>query len=295
MGNRKVEAVLESLIGSRTPGLQYLALNSTGPVFYYSGGLADIQRQRPMNEETTLNAYSMSKTITAAAVLLLVQAKVIGLDDQMARYLGSFPYGPEITIRQLLSHTSGIPNPIPLRWVHSISQDEHFDEAAAITAVLLAHSRQSYTPGSRFAYSNIGYWLLGQAVAKVTGSSFSSFVSEHVLRRLGIPEQDLSYSIPDIALHAQGYLEKYSVTNLLKRFLVDRRLVGKYEGRWLRIEPHYVNGPAFGGLIGTARGFGIFLQDQLRAQSTLFEEEIRDLFFSQQSTNTGKWIPMTLG
>jgi hypothetical protein len=58
---------------------------------------------------------------------------------------------------------------------------------------------------------------------------------------------------------------------------------------------HYVNGPAFGGLIGTARGFGIFLRDQLRAQPILFGDGTRILFFSQQSTNTGKPIPMTLG
>jgi CubicO group peptidase (beta-lactamase class C family) len=295
MCDRKIEAVLDSLIDSVTPGLQYLALNSTGSVFHYNGGLADIQRRRPMNDATTLNAYSLSKTITAAAVLLLVQAKAVGLDDLLVRYLGSSPYGPAITIRQLLSHTFGIPNPIPLRWVHSISQHEDFDEAAAISAVLLAHSRPSRTPGSRFAYSNIGYWLLGQVVAKVTSSSFSSFVSGHVLRRLGIPEQDLAYSIPDVALHAQGYLEKYSFTNLFKYFLVDRTLIGTYERGWLRIEPHYVNGPAFGGLIGTARGFGRFLQDQLCQQSMLFEEETRDLFFGQQSTNTGKPIPMTLG
>lgn len=128
MDDRKIEAVLDSLIALRTPGLQYLALNSTGPVFHYNGGLADIQRRQPMNEATKLNAYSMSKTITAAAVLLLVQAKAVRLDDQIVDYLGSSPYDSAITIRQLLSHTSGIPNPIPLRWVHSIHQHENFDD-----------------------------------------------------------------------------------------------------------------------------------------------------------------------
>ena len=295
MQHGTVEAVLDSLIGSRTPGFQYLVLNSTGLVFQYNGGLADVRHHRFMNESTTLNAYSMSKTITAAALLLLVQAKSVGLDDQLVRYLGSSPYGPSITIRQLLSHTSGIPNPLPLRWVHPTSRHESFDEAAALSAVLRANPRLSSSPGSRFAYSNIGYWLLGQVVERVTGDAFSSFVCEHIFRRLEIPEQDLSYAIPDFARHARGYLEKYSATNLFKTFLIDRTLIGTYEGHWLRIEPHYVNGPAFGGLIGTARGFGMFLRDQLRAKPILLGDNTRDLFFSQQSTDTGKPIPMTLG
>jgi D-alanyl-D-alanine carboxypeptidase len=295
MQDRKVEAVLDSLIGSRTPGVQYLVLNSTGPLFQYNAGFAGIRDRRPMDEGTTLNAYSMSKTITAAAVLLLVQGKALGLDDQLARYLGSAPYGPDITIRQLLSHTSGIPNPIPLRWVHPISQHENFEEGAALSAILRGHPRLLSCPGFRFAYSNIGYWLLGQVVERVTGANFASFVCEHVFRRLEIREEDLSYVIPDFARHAQGYLEKYSATNLFKRFLIDHTLIGTYEGRWLRIEPHYVNGPAFGGLIGTARGFGIFLRDQLCASSILFADESRKLFFSQQHTDGGNPIPMTLG
>ena len=294
MRDRRIEEALDSLIGSRTPGLQYLVLNSAGPVFEYNAGSADLLRREPMNGATTLNAYSMSKTITAAAVLLLVQAKAVGLDDPLARYLGTGPYGPAVTIRQLLSHTSGIPNPIPLRWVHPAAQHASFDETAALRAVLRAHPRLSSIPGSRFAYSNIGYWLLGQVVANVTGAPFPSFAVEHVLRPLGA-EQYLSYAIPDLKRHAQGYVEKYSVTNLFKRFLIDRALIGTYEGRWLRIEPHYVNGPAFGGLIGTARGFGLFLQDQLRVQPVLWRGETRNLFFSQQSTHTGRRIPVTLG
>ena len=66
---------------------------------------------------------STSKTITAAAVLGLVEAEQVKLDDPIDRYLDSQPYGPDVTIRHLLSHTSGIPNPIPLAWVHPAARD----------------------------------------------------------------------------------------------------------------------------------------------------------------------------
>jgi hypothetical protein len=72
-------------------------------------------------------------------------------------------------------------------------------------------------------------------------------------------------------------------------------LIGTYEGNWLRIEPHYVNGPAFGGLIGTVGGFELFLRDQLRSQSVLFSDATSVLFYEQQHTLSGHPIPMTLG
>jgi hypothetical protein len=83
--------------------------------------------------------------------------------------------------------------------------------------------------------------------------------------------------------------------NLAKGFLIERELVGDYSGRWLAIRSHYLNGPAFGGLVGTARAFGKFLQDQLRERSVLFNDMTRRLFYTQQQTTRGAPVPMTLG
>jgi CubicO group peptidase (beta-lactamase class C family) len=291
--------ILESLVGAKTPGLQYLALHADGSIFEYHAGLADVAGGRAMDAATTLNAYSMSKTITAAAVLWLHQEGALNVDSPAARYFaasgGDFPFDTSITIRQLLSHTAGIPNPIPLRWVHLAARHAGFDEAAALRAVLRVHSKQAAAPGERFLYTNIGYWLLGTIVARVVAQPFERYVVEQVLEPLGITADEMSYTSPDPARQAVGYLEKYSLMNLLKGFLINRELIGGYEGGWLRLEPHYVNGPAFGGLIGTARAFGKFLQDQLRPQSLLFDEPTRALFFQQQRTRAGAPVPMTPG
>jgi CubicO group peptidase (beta-lactamase class C family) len=95
------------------------------------------------------------------------------------------PYGPSVTVRQLISDTSGIPNPIPLRWVHAADRHETFDEDAALAAVLKKHPRLSFAPGSRYAYSNIGYWLLGKVVERVTGERFAAYIVNGNLRPLG--------------------------------------------------------------------------------------------------------------
>lgn len=292
----RARAFLDSLFaGSEVPGIQYLAVDAERTLFEYDGGLADIRDRREMDATTTMMAYSMSKTITAAAVLQLVEANQIHLDSSIALYLDSLLYPPTFTVRQLLAHTSGVPNPIPLRWVHPAARHATFDEAAALASVLQAHPRLASDPGTEYAYSNIGYWLLGRIVERVSGESFASYVGTHVLRPLGATPQELGYTIPHPAHHATGYLAKYSFLNLVKGVLIDRELVGEYAGRWLAIRSHYVNGAAFGGLVGTARGFGKFLQDQLRPHSRLFNDSTRTLFYAAQHTGDGTPIAMTLG
>lgn len=285
---------LESLVERRVPGIQYRAVGPGGALCEHDAGWADLARRIPMTPATTMMAYSMSKTITAAAVLQLVAAGTIGLDDAVERYLPT-PYGNGITVRQLLAHLSGIPNPIPLRWVHTISQHARFDDRRALGAAMAAHPRLASRPGRRFRYSNIGYWLLGEVVAIASGCRFESYVAERICSPLGIAASDLGYTIPDGTPHANGYLERYSFINLTKGLLIDPQFIGSYEGRWLRIEPHYLNGPAFGGNVGTARGFATLLLDQLQPRSAILDPRGRELFYSQQRTSGGRAIPMTLG
>lgn len=290
-----VPAYLNGLVSGRTPGLQYLAVGPQGTLLEHCAGWADLGRRAPVEPTTTLNAYSMSKTITAAAVLCLVQAGRVALDDPLERWVPAHPYGTGIVIRQLLAHTSGVPNPLPLGWVHRVEQHEAFDEAAALQSVLAAHPRLSCPPGTKFRYSNIGYWLLGKVVEAASGETFATYASRHVLAPLGIGPGQLGYEIADERRQASGYLEKYSWINLGKRFLIDPALIGRYEGRWLRINRHYVNGLAFGGLVGSARGFGVFLQDQISPQSRLYEASTRELFYEPQRTREGATVPMTPG
>ncbi len=296
MAEKATKSYLDNMIQeSKVPGVQYLVVAPDRDLFEYSGGWADLANKRPMSLSTTMMAYSMSKTITAAAVLQLVEAKKLDLDESIDRYLEAQPYGAGVSIRELLSHTSGIPNPVPLAWVHPVSRLGSFDEGKALDAVLRKYKRLATPPGTKYAYSNIGYWLLGPIVERISGVAFTIYVEEHILRPLGMAPGELGYQMTGPADHAQGYLEKYSPMNLIKGFFVDRELIGEYAGPWLRINGHYLNGPAFGGLIGTARGFGKFLRDQLREHPMLFSSQTKDLFYEQQRTLQGTAIPMTLG
>lgn len=288
--------ILDRFAGSLFPGLQYIVVDDKGTLCEYAGGCADIRHHRAMRLDTTLMAYSMTKTFTAVAILQLMEQKQLGLDDEIDRYLPDIPYsGNYITIRQLLCHTAGLPNPIPLRWVHLAAEDASFDEDAALAQVLRDHSKLAFEPGQKFAYSNIGYWLLGKIVERVTDRSYPDYVRAKILLPLGLAAPQMDFIIPNPAQHANGYLAKYSITNLIKGFVTDRRFWGEYEGNWLRLKSHHLNGFAFGGLVGTARSFSRFLQDQLRTVSVLFGAETKRLLETQQTNRAGKLIPMTLG
>jgi CubicO group peptidase (beta-lactamase class C family) len=100
--------------------------------------------------------------------------------------------------------------------------------------------------------------------------------------------------MPRNGARACGYLERYSLINLLKPWLIDRNLVGDPIGRWVGLREFHADGPAYGGVIGTANSFARFLQYQLREQSALLGPEARSLMQSQQSAG-GARIPMTLG
>lgn len=285
----------------RTPGMQFVAVDAAGVIAEFFGGWADLRERRPMAPRTMLMAYSMTKTVTAIAALQLIERGRIALDAPVATYVPASPYGERVTVRDLLAHTGGLPAPIPLRWVHRTEEHASFDEAAALARVWRAHPKLAREPGTRFAYSNIGYWMLGRVIEQAAGESFAAWVEREIVLPLGLTAADATFVLTEGVERATGYVERWSPANLLARFLIDRALLGGYDGRWRRIARHYANGPAFGGMIGTARAFGALLRDQLQQRSALLGDDARRLLYEQQAVRgpagarDGAAIPMTLG
>lgn len=274
--------------------MQYLVVSAYGTEFEYAQGVADVATGRAMDAAVTQMAYSMTKVFTAVAVLQLVEAGRVDLDDPIGRWVPQ-PYGDGITVRHLLAHTAGIPNPLPLRWVHPVSVHAAVDEPAELVKVLKRHARPAAAPGARFRYANIGYWLLGAMVEQVSGVSFTAFTEANVLAPLGVAPRKLGFAVLDDARHAKGYLRRHSLLDVFKGVLLDSTLVGAYEGRWLHLRSHYLNGPAVGGLVGTPRGVAALLRDQLRPRSVLLGDAARALLYEVQRSNGGATVPMTLG
>jgi CubicO group peptidase (beta-lactamase class C family) len=256
--------------------------------------MADVESEVPLSLSHTMAAFSMTKPLTAIAVLQLAEQGKLDLDAPVSQYVKQ-PYDQTITIRQLLTHTSGIPNPIPLKWVYLSEDHQSFDERAALAAVLADHSTLNGPPGKKYEYSNINYWLLGGVIEAVSGESYADYIRKNIFQPLMLSPEEIDLTYSEAAPRAKGYLAKYSFMNLVKGFVTDKAVWGNYEGNWLHIQDVYVNGPAFGGAIGTARAFSVILLDLLAERPILLGHQSRELLFTRQKTGSGKELDMTLG
>jgi CubicO group peptidase (beta-lactamase class C family) len=182
-----VDAYVQAQLASQhIPGLS-LAVMHAGQIVYAKGyGYADPATRAPMRPELRFDLASISKQFLAEATMMLVEQGALGLDDKIATYLGADgPRGwTDITIRHLLSHTAGIDDLPDAGFFTSIDAPGATTEAA-----MLANFRAYplvFAPGTRWAYSDMGYDILGFIVSKVTGGFYLDFEQDHIFTPLGM-------------------------------------------------------------------------------------------------------------
>ena len=275
------------------PGYQYVIADQQTIIARATEGLADVRNTSAMTRDHMLPVYSMTKTFTAIALLQLADRGIIRLEDSINHWLDT-PYPDQVTIGHLLTHTSGIANPIPLKWVHLPDEHGSFDENAFLKKLTEKYSRLTAAPGHRYRYSNIGYWLAGKIVEAASGLSFTDYVSQHIFAPVGVTSAMASFTIAENAM-ATGYVSRWSVTGLLAPWLIDARFLGTSSGKWREIVTPYMNGPAYGGIYATTDGIILLLRDLLRDDSLLLSPDARKLLFTQARTNDGKPVAMSYG
>ena len=272
---------------ARAPGLQYVHVTQDSVLFRHVEGLADVKRALPVSWNTTFNGFSTTKTFTAVAILQLVERGLLKLDAPVASYLADFPYPRNITVRNLLTHSAGIPNPIPLRWVHLPEAHAAFDRNAFFRAQYAHHSKVTSSPNERFRYSNLGYELLGEVVEAVSGMTYEAYVTTNILERIGIPPSELGFAL-EPGRHALGYHRRASLTYPILGFLIDRKAVlAEHANGWHAFRPYFMNGAAYGGLVGTADGFARYLQALLDAHNAVLSTDSRRMLFSENVLASG--------
>jgi CubicO group peptidase (beta-lactamase class C family) len=147
-------------------------------------GYADLQAKRLAGPTTVYEIGSITKQFTSSAIMRLVEQGRIGLEDDLSRYLPTFPlHGRHVTIRELLNHTSGIHSytSIPAwrpHWAEDLTPD-------SIVGFVAADSFD-FAPGSAWRYNNTGYVLLGMVIEKVTGEPYARYLDEQFFKPLGL-------------------------------------------------------------------------------------------------------------
>ena len=191
-------AVFEGLVRGDEPGLAVLVRQDGKTVFERCYGLRDLRSRERIDPTTAFRLASVTKQFTATAVMLLVRDGKLRYEDALTDLVPSFPaYGMGITIRHLLTHTSGLPDYEDLMAaaeqgrppIWSAVRQIHDDE---VLALLRGAKQGRFAPGTSWAYSNSGYVLLGLIVARVSGKPFGAFLHERVFAPLRM-ERTLAY------------------------------------------------------------------------------------------------------
>lgn len=269
----------------QTPSIQYAFFDMDSIIYELRYGLKNVQQAIPGDSATTYSLYSVTKTFTALAVLQLAQSGKIKLGSPVADYLPEFPYSKEITVEQLLSHTAGIPNPLPLRWIHHADEHQSFDRDSFFKEIFSNHSALKSKPGTKFSYSNLGYVLLGQLVERVSGQSFENYIKENITDRIGVSPRELGFAI-DPAVHAVGNHKWWTITNFLFGFLIDKeKFMGQKAGAWKPFHYFYNNGVAYGGMVGSADALIRYAQALLQDECPLLNNQYRNILFTESSIN----------
>jgi CubicO group peptidase (beta-lactamase class C family) len=202
---KKMDELLQPYASKDKPGLAVEVIRDGKRIDSRTFGVRDMRSKQRITTTTDFRLASVTKQFTASAIMLLVRDSKLSYDTKLTDVFPDFPaYGKQITIRNLLNHTSGLPDYEELMdhagktWTaeNQISDDEVLE--------LLKRTKQGrFEPGTKWSYSNSGYVVLGLVVAKVSGMSFPDFLTERIFKPLKM-DRTLAYvkgksSIPERA------------------------------------------------------------------------------------------------
>lgn len=183
---KAIDSVFHPYDKAGVPGCA-LGVFRNGRIAYGRGyGWADIERRVPITTATLFDIGSTSKQFAAASIALLAEEHKLSLDDEVRKYIPELPdYGTPLTIDNLMRHTSGLRDYAGLLALAGHSLEEVTTDSQALD--LIVHQRHlNFPSGTRFSYSNTGYFLLSVIVQRVTGTPLADFVRTHIFLPLGM-------------------------------------------------------------------------------------------------------------
>jgi len=201
----RLDSVARAFVASRqAPGLSVFVLRGSDTLLLGGYGYANLEDSVPVTPRTVFRIGSLTKQFTAAAVMRMVQEGGVSLEDTLQRFLPTFPtQGHRVTIRHLLTHTSGIKDytAVGAEWQRVARLDLPHDSVFA----LFATKPFDFAPGERFLYDNSGYYLLGVILERVSGQSYDRALAERLFAPLGLANTLYCFTRPLIPRRAQGY------------------------------------------------------------------------------------------
>jgi CubicO group peptidase (beta-lactamase class C family) len=200
----RMEEVVQTYVQNKTFMGTVLVARGSEVILSKGYGSANLEWNIPNTPSTKFRLGSITKQFTAASILLLDERGKLTLDDPIKKYVPDAPREwDQITIFNLLTHTSGIPNFTSLPDYKTLKLDAM---PVAKTIVAVRDKPLDFPPGEKMSYSNSGYLVLGHVIEIVTGASYEKFVTDNIFTPLGMKDSGYDSNTAIIARRAAGYV-----------------------------------------------------------------------------------------
>jgi len=205
------------------PGVAVAVVKGGEPVYARAFGVKNVETGDPVTVRSLFHMASVTKTFVATAVMQLREQGEVDLDAPVVQYLPYFEMKDsrykEITVAQMLNHTSGMPDVVNYEWNRPAYDDGALEEyiRGLSDRELLA------APGTREHYSNMAFEVLGGLIAKVSGMTFEDYVGQHILKPLGMKDSTLMKPKADPALLTTPHVRKGNSVEVSKVFPYNRK------------------------------------------------------------------------
>lgn len=221
----RADRVFAGFTTNGSPGCAVGLARDGQPPFTRAYGAANLEYGVPLTPESILESGSVAKQFTAAAIVLLALDGKLALDDDARRYIPELPrFGRTITVRHLLTHTSGLRDQWGLLGIEGRGPGTQV-HSATTTLDLVSHQKAlNFPPGSEYLYSNTGFTLLGVIVERVSGQSLAEFTRRRLFEPLGMTHtrwrDDFTRIVPARATAyegtaASGFRQEMPFTNIV--------------------------------------------------------------------------------
>lgn len=244
-------------------------------VYQNQVGYADFRKKTLINSESTFQLASVSKQFTAAAIMQLKEKNKLKLTDSVNAYFPDFPY-KNITIRNLLNHTSGLPKYF---WVaeHEWKENKPPTNKDLMEVLPISKAKRFFKPGRNFDYSNTGYFVLASIIEKVTGISFNQYLQKNIFEPLNMKN---------------SYVYSYQNDTIRKNQLKGYRL---YRG-WKHIK---IGNTVNDAIVGDKNVYST-LEDLFKwtyglNSELLIKQESLELMYTKGETIYGRKVPYGFG
>jgi D-alanyl-D-alanine carboxypeptidase len=210
---QKIDSLLSRTYNDTLPGISIAILQQGKTVFRKSYGIASITTRKKLSDSANFNICSLTKQFTAIAILQLEQKGLLSLKDKLSRFFPGMnkKIAEVITIQQLLTHTSGIPD----HYSYINTTDMHHAHDSDVYNAIKSIDTTYFTPGTKFRYSNTGYCLLALIIEKVSGMRYNDYLVKNIFEPAGMKHTVVWNEHATISNEVTAY-ERDSMNNLVR-------------------------------------------------------------------------------